>query len=110
MPISYASSHPNRELGRTLLDRECSNIRYQTSTANAWWSMSNKAKGRNDRYVMVSPRLLDLLRAEGGNPGACRDPIQPMTTRPHACSGPGKFTGVWTTLARHGNASARTDE
>jgi len=73
--------------------------------------MSNKAKGRNDRYVMVSPRLLDLLRAEGGTSrGLPRSYTADDDAPAHACSGPGKFTGVWTTLARHGNASARTDE
>src|SRR5262245_42359855 len=44
--------------------------------------MSNKAKGRKDRYVMLSPHLLDLWGADGGTtPGACRCPVQPMTTR-----------------------------
>ena len=46
-----------------------------------------QGKGRKDRYVMLSPHLLELLRAwwQGGTPTGLavsrRDPVQPMTTR-----------------------------
>src|SRR6266536_4092105 len=46
-----------------------------------------QGKGRKDRYVMLSPKLLDLLRAwwRAARPQGWlfpgRDPIQPLTTR-----------------------------
>jgi len=46
-----------------------------------------QGKGRKDRYVMLSPHLLDLLRAwwKAARPQGWlfpgRDPVQPMTTR-----------------------------
>ena len=46
-----------------------------------------QGKGRKDRYVMLSPHLLDLLRAwwKAARPQGWlfpgRDPAQPMTTR-----------------------------
>src|SRR5215216_2261017 len=46
-----------------------------------------QGKGRKDRYVMLSPHLLDMLRAwwKAARPQGWlfpgRDPVQPMTTR-----------------------------
>ncbi len=46
-----------------------------------------QGKGRKDRYVMLAPDLLELLRAWWREPGPAgwlfpgRDPAQPLTTR-----------------------------
>src|SRR5438445_3101308 len=68
-----------------------------------------QGKGRKDRYVMLSPHLLELLRAwcKAGPPRGWlfpgQNPIQPMTTRQlnRACHAPADLAGIGKTVPMH---------
>src|SRR5438309_12082020 len=59
----------------------------RTSTAPGWVIRVEQGKGRKDRYVMLSPYLLDLLRAwwKAARPQGWlfpgQNPVNPLTTR-----------------------------
>jgi integrase/recombinase XerD len=62
-----------------------------------------QGKGRKDRCVMLSPHLLELLRAwwRAGRPG--RDPVKPMTTRQlnRACHSAAEAAGIEKNVSPH---------
>jgi site-specific recombinase XerD len=68
-----------------------------------------QGKGRKDRYVMLSPHLLGLLRAwwKAARPQGWlfpgRDPVQPMTTRQlnRACHAAADMAGIGKTASMH---------
>jgi integrase/recombinase XerD len=68
-----------------------------------------QGKGRKDRYVMLSARLLDLLRAwwRAARPQGWlfpgRNPVQPMTTRQlnRACHAAAEAAGIETNVSPH---------
>jgi site-specific recombinase XerD len=68
-----------------------------------------QGKGRKDRYVMLSPHLLELLRAwwKAARPQGWlfpgRDPVQPMTTRQlnRACHAAAHMAGIGKTVSMH---------
>ena len=68
-----------------------------------------QGKGRKDRYVMLSPHLLELLRAwyRVARPQGClfpgRDPVQPMTTRQlnRACHDAANLAEISKPVAMH---------
>jgi integrase/recombinase XerD len=68
-----------------------------------------QGKGRKDRYVMLSPHLLDLLRAwwKAARPQGWlfpgRDPVQPLTTRQlnRACHAAAQMAEIEKTVSLH---------
>src|SRR5438132_9413907 len=68
-----------------------------------------QGKGRKDRYVMLSPHLLELLRAwyKAGRPRGWlfpgRDRVQPMTTRQlnRACHAAADMAGITQRVSLH---------
>jgi site-specific recombinase XerD len=68
-----------------------------------------QGKGRKDRYVMLSPHLLELLRAwwKAARPQGWlfpgRDRVQPMTTRQlnRACHAAAHMAGIGKTVSMH---------
>jgi site-specific recombinase XerD len=68
-----------------------------------------QGKGRKDRYVMLSPHLLGLLRAwwKAARPQGWlfpgRNPVQPMTTRQlnRACHAAADMAGIGKTVSMH---------
>ena len=84
---SLKHRHPHHSMPRGCGCPNCASCRSPISTAHAWSSGYNQGKGQHDRYVMLSPKLLPLLRQYWQQskprpwlfPGHPR--TRPMTTR-----------------------------